>query len=574
MRSLELDVIVVGAGSAGLTAALYADRAGARTLLVDKGLAGKSGSSTGAAQLAAVGPWKAEGDSVDAHFRDSVIAGRFLNDQPLVRLMVDEAAPRVQELMELGMTFDRSGQGEYVLSPIAGHSYPRSLCRHDAVGLGVCTTLSRVLRHRRVPTQPDTFVTDLIVADGRVYGAYAVDLRAGEPLLVEAGAVILAAGGAGRLYPVTTNPDQSTGDGYALAARAGVPMLDMEFYQFYPCCLVYPSALAGLALSIIEVAKLYNADGARFMEHYNPGGAERATRDVLSRSIEAEILAGRGGPHGGVFMDATGLPDDVYRMYEYDYRMCLDNGIDLRWDRAEIAPGAHYVMGGAQRDARAATSVEGLFVVGEVAGGLQGANRLGNNSIPECLVFGARAGEQAARHAQAAARRPGPPEFVRRARERVAGVAARVGAVQRPFQVQRTLAGLMSEQVGVRRSASGLARASDELARLAEQHAEQTGIATSRLRFNGDLVDYFEVDNLLLSARLIVRAALSRRESRGAHFVEDWPASDATWLRHVVVEWRDGTCDVRTTPVAMTELRPEPHAGAEEGTAPVPLRPR
>ena len=526
MQAVQADVVVIGTGSAGYCAAIEAARSGCSVLVLDKGLAGRSGCSVSAEQIAAVIPGAAAGDSPEAHYRDTLAAGQGLNDARLVRIMVEEGGPCIARLEQLGVLFRRTPTGQYALDPMNGHSFPRSLYFRDITGKVMIDTLRGEALRLGVRTLEDVQVTAL-AGDGRsVSAAIGLDFQRGDTLLARARAVVIATGGAAQLYPLTTNPIQSTGDGLCLALKRGAVLKDLEFYQSYPISVVSPGTLRGFVLGISQFGRLYNAKGERFMEKYSPA-LESATRDVLSQAIASEIRAGNGGPGGGVYLDVTGLKDQIYEEYSDAVRLTRKHGIDLRTDRVEVRPAAHYAMGGIKIDERAETGVAGLFAAGEAAGGIHGANRLGNNSLLDTVVFGVRAGRFAAEYA----RQCSEPRV---SRDEVQAEIGRLQALQNtrqrryaPWEIRDRLQSVMEQKAGIIRNSSGLEAAESELQVLEAQLQRETGVSVPGGRFNRSLADYLETENLLLLARALIRAALERRETRGAHFREDCPNLDA-----------------------------------------------
>lgn len=533
MGIIETDVLVVGSGGAGLWAAIRAAEAGARTLLVDKGLVGRSGNTVMASGLSVVGPWHLPGDGPEVLLDDTLEGGQFLNNEKLVRILIDETPKRVAELEAWGLAFDREEDGRYFLLQSGGHRYPRVLVRSDRVGLAIAKTLRRRALQIGVRFQEDTMVTALLTNGEQVAGAVGIDCRSGDFLAFRARAVVLATGGVGQLYPMSTSRASNSGDGLALALRAGAVMVDMEQVQFYPRSLVFPPSVKGFGLGIM--GKLLNRCGERFMERYDPERLESSTRDITSRAIYSEIEAGRGTEHGGVFKDARETPERVFLSYLDQYNFCLKRGLDLKKEMAEVAPAVHYFMGGIVINERGESSLAGLYAAGEVAGGTHGANRLGGNSLADLLVFGARAGEWAARWALQSPPMEVDPQQVKEEEERIHNVLEGKNGGVRPVEVKRAIQEIMWEKVGVVRSRRSLTEALEGLDRL-EADLSQVGVACEGLLYNQELVHYLEVENLLLVGKAIVTSSLVREESRGAHYREDYPEKDdALWLKNALL---------------------------------------
>lgn len=529
MKRYETDVLVIGTGGAGLYAAIRAADAGARVTIWDKGLVGRSGSTVSGAGVAAVGPWSTPGDNLDVHFRDTVVGGSYLNDQPLVRTLVEEASGRITEMESWGLQFDREPDGRYVLDRAGGHSYPRIMAISDRVGLQMTKVLgTQLLRCDGVEHHHDVMATRLLTRDDVVMGAMGVDLGAGDLVQVSAPAIVLATGGIGQLYPTTSNPIHCTGDGLALALRAGAHLINMEQVQFYPSGLVYPPSLRGFILGIQEYAAMYNAGNERFMERYAPELLEKTTRDRLSRAIHAEIAAGRGTEHGGVYLDATDVPEHTFRSFMHELEMCQERGYDLRRQQVEIAPAAHYFMGGVEIDLDGQTSLPGLFAAGEVSGGAQGGNRLSGNSLAGIVVFGARAGAGAARYARDAERVDTSEEQIAEEETRLQSLLNRGRGKLTAAQGKDRLRELMWQHAGVVRSARGLTEALDGLEELKQEVLPRVSIDGPGLHHNRSMVAYLELEKMVAVGQSMVRSALAREESRGAHFREDHPDPDST----------------------------------------------
>lgn len=533
LRSIETDVLVVGSGGAGLWASIRAAEGGARTLLVDKGLVGRSGNTMMASGLSAVGPWHLPGDGPEVLLQDTLAGGQFLNNRELVRLLIEEAPKRVAELEEWGLTFDHEGDGRYFLLQSGGHRYPRVLVRSDRVGLAIAKTLRRRALQIGVRLQEDTIVTALLTSGERVVGATAIDSRSGEFLVFAARAVVLATGGVSQLYPMSTSMASNSGDGLALALRAGAVMVDMEQVQFYPRSLVFPSSVKGFALGI--TGRLLNRYGERFMERYDPERLEGSTRDIMSRAIYSEIKAGRGTEHGGVFKDARDTPEREFLSYLDQYNFCLKRGLDLKKELAEVAPAVHYFMGGIEINERGESNLAGLYAAGEVAGGIHGANRLGGNSLADLLVFGARAGQWAARWALESPSPVVDAEQVKEEDGRIHSLLERRNGGVRPIEVKRAIQEIMWEKAGVVRSRRSLTEALEGLGQL-QADLSQLRAACKGLLYNRELVSYLEAENLLLVGKAIITSALVREESRGAHYREDYPEKDdRLWLKNVLL---------------------------------------
>lgn len=540
MRRLETDVLVIGTGGAGLYAAIRAADEGARVVIWDKGLVGRSGGTVGGAGVAAVGPWSVSGDSPDVHFRDTQVGGSFLNEETLVRVLVEQSRERIREMEKWGLHFDREPDGQYVLDIAGGHSYPRLLAISDRVGLQITKVLRAQVMRRDVERLPDVMATRLLTHDGAVVGAMGLDLGAGEVVQADAPAVVLATGGIGQLYPITSNPVQCTGDGLALALQAGARLINMEQVQFYPSGLVHPPSLRGFILGIQEYATLYNGAGERFMARYEPDVLEKTTRDRLARAIHAEVAAGRGTEHGGVWLDATDVPEETFRSFQHELELCEERGFDLRETRVEVAPSAHYFMGGIGIDRDGRTSLPGLWAAGEVSGGVHGGNRLSGNSLAGIIVFGARAGTSAARYAHDVGHRAADEEQVAEEETRLRGLLSRGEGELTSGQGKDRLRQVMMKHVSVLRDGPGLEKGMDALVTMEQVVLPEVAIQGPSILHNPSIVAYLELENMVLVAQTIVQSALAREESRGAHFREDFPDPDETSSPSCTEVWLEG----------------------------------
>jgi succinate dehydrogenase / fumarate reductase, flavoprotein subunit len=590
-----VDVLVVGAGGAGLRAAIEAKAAGATVGLVCKSLLGKAHTVMAEGGVAAALGHVDPEDKWQTHFRDTMVGGKLLNNPRMAELHAKEAPDRVRELEAWGAVFDRTRDGRILQRPFGGHSHPRLAHVGDRTGL----EMIRTLQDRTVAAGVEVFmectITRLITAGGAVVGAFGYWRTTGAPIVFPAKAVVLATGGIGKAYSVTSNSWEYSGDGQALAYQAGADLIDMEFVQFHPTGMVWPPGVRGLLVTEAvrgEGGILRNKDGKRFMWDYLPEDRrgeyaatdeeaatwvtaqsqarvvdarrppELSTRDNVARAIYTEVKEGRGSPHGGVFLDISYLPPDHVRrklpsMFD-QFKELAD--VDITKGPMEVGPTTHYVMGGIRVDAETgATTVPGLFAAGEVAAGMHGANRLGGNSLSDLLVFGARTGAGAAGHAanrntQAYV----DPVQVREGLRELAAPLER-GSGDDPYALQRDLQSVMDAGVGIFRVESDLRDAIAELARL---NGRWPGLAVPGGRaFNPGWNLVFEIRNLLVVSEAIARLALQRTESRGAHSRLDHPdTDDAEWGKRngVVRRAPDGSMEVGTTPLpeVAADLRP------------------
>ncbi|MFL5778617.1 MAG: fumarate reductase/succinate dehydrogenase flavoprotein subunit [Chloroflexota bacterium] len=593
-RTYPYDVVVIGAGGAGLRAAIEARAAGATVGLVCKSLLGKAHTVMAEGGVAAALRNVAERDSWQVHFRDTMVGGKMLNHPRMAQLHAQEAPDRVNELEAWGAVFDRTRDGRILQRPFGGHSHPRLAHVGDRTGLEMIRTLQDRVVASGVDVYMECTVTQLIRGPGGVTGAFGYWRTTGLPAVFPAKAVILATGGIGRAYEVTSNSWEYSGDGHGLAYRAGAELIDMEFVQFHPTGMVWPPGVRGLLVTEAvrgEGGILRNSAGERFMWQYLPEDRrseyaatddeaarwvaaqaegreadarrppELSTRDNVSRAIYTEVKEGRGSPHGGVFLDISYLPADHVRqklpsMYE-QFKELAD--VDITAGPMEVGPTTHYVMGGVRVDPETGQStMPGLFAAGEVAGGMHGANRLGGNSLSDLLVFGARAGAAAAARAATIDDQPYvDPVQIRLAERDLAGPLERT-AGEDPYALQRDLQETMQMLVGIYRVEEDLDEA---IRRLGELRARWEHLRVDGGRaFNPGWDLVFELRNLLIVSEAITRSARQRTESRGAHSRLDHPETDdGEWgkLNGVICRGPDEAMVVTTRP--LPELPDELH---------------
>ncbi len=580
------DVVVIGAGGAGLRAAIAARDAGANVGLVCKSLLGKAHTVMAEGGVAAALAHVAPSDSWQTHFRDTMVGGKHLNHPRMAQLHALEAPDRVRELEFWGAVFDRTADGRILQRPFGGHSHPRLAHVGDRTGLEMIRTLQDRAVAAGIEVYMECTITRLITGPTGVTGAFGYWRTTGRPIAFPAKAVVLATGGIGKAYEVTSNSWEYSGDGTAIAYAAGAELIDMEFVQFHPTGMVWPPGVRGLLVTEAvrgEGGILRNADGERFMWKYLPEERrheyaatddeaarwvtalsqgketdarrppELSTRDNVARAIYTEVKEGRGTPHGGVYLDISYLPAEHVRrklpsMYE-QFKELAD--VDITKGPMEVGPTTHYVMGGIRVEAETgATTVDGLYAAGEVAGGMHGANRLGGNSLSDLLVFGARTGTAAA---ALAATRDGEPHLdpvqVQAAGRDLAAPLERAEG-EDPYAIQRDLQAMMQRLVGIFRVELDLKEALAELAILRSRWS--TIKVTGGRAFNPGWDLVFELGNLLTISEAITRLALQRTESRGAHSRLDFPKTDdKKWgkVNGVAARAPDGTMNVYTTPL-------------------------
>lgn len=552
MTHLSTDVLVVGAGGAGMYAAIAAARAGAAVLLVDRSLVGRSGATVMAQMTVAAALGEQEPDHWRHHLADTLTAGRGLCDPALARLLCEDGVECIRELDAWEIGWARDGRRiRQVQAP--GHDRPRCVyVDFLSTGPAVSRTLrAQVHRHGAIRRVGDLCVVDLVVHDGRVAGAVALHVPDGRPVTLAAKSVIVAAGGLTRLYRRNSASANMGGDGYALALRAGAELVDMEFVQFFPIGHLAPR-LIGMDPIMWDPfryklgGRLLNARGEEFTDRYGvpEDGRYVVTRDLATYAITREVEAGRGSPAGGVFLSFQHVPEARLReAFGPVIDRLARNGIDLTRTPVEVAPIAHYHMGGARVDARMQTRVPGLFAAGEAVGGANGANRLSGNAITEACAFGRRAGMAAADDAARASAR-WDPAWAAPALDLLADGHGRPAPNTAAMVAE--LQALMADDVGPFRTRGGLERA---LARLGDMRAALGPRAPAGQAYDLRRLEWLDLRNMLLVAETVARAALARTESRGAHQREDHPGLEPGWTVNQTVALRDGRVTLTRVPV-------------------------
>jgi succinate dehydrogenase / fumarate reductase flavoprotein subunit len=588
------DVLVIGAGGAGLRAAIEAADKGASVGLVCKSLLGKAHTVMAEGGMAAAFGHVDDRDSWQVHFRDTMVGGKLLNNPRMAELHAKEAPDRVRELELWGAVFDRTRDGRILQRPFGRHTYPRLAHVGDRTGLEMIRTLQDRAVASGIKVYMECTITHLLSRPDRVKGAFGYWRTTGRPVVFPAKSIVLATGGIGRAYQVTSNSWEYSGDGQALAYLAGAELMDMEFVQFHPTGMVWPPGVRGLLVTEAvrgEGGILRNKDGERFMWKYLPEDRrneyaatdeeakswvdaqsaglttdarrppELSTRDNVARAIYTEVREGRGSPHGGVFLDISYLPPDHVRrklpsMYE-QFKELAD--VDITTGPMEVGPTTHYMMGGIRVDAETgATTRPGLYAVGEVSAGMHGANRLGGNSLSDLLVFGQRTGQAAAASAAEQSEVPyvDPQAIQTAARELAAPFEAGAAASEDPYRLHEALQATMGSLVGIFRTEDDLDQAIRELTDLRARW-DQVRIGGGRA-YNPGWGLVYEVRNMLIVSEAVARSAKARRESRGAHSRIDFPDPDPAWAKkNTIARLAGDKMKIATTPLPVLpdELR-------------------
>jgi succinate dehydrogenase / fumarate reductase flavoprotein subunit len=554
------DVVVIGAGGAGLRAAIAAHDAGARTAVVCKSLLGKAHTVMAEGGIAAAMGNRWPEDNWEVHFRDTMRGGKMLNNWRMAQLHAQEAPERVMELEDWGALFDRTEDGLISQRDFGGHRYARLAHVGDRTGL----EMIRTLQQRTVALGIDVFmectVTELFKEGDAVSGAFAYWRETGRFVVFEAPSVILATGGIGKSFKVTSNSWEYTGDGHALALRAGASLINMEFVQFHPTGMVWPPSVKGLLVTESvrgDGGILKNSDGKRFMFDYIPEFFKSETadneeeadrwyddklnnrrppellpRDEVARAINSEIKAGRGSPHGGIFLDIASRrsPEFIRKRLPSMYHQFKELAdVDITSEPMEIGPTCHYVMGGVEVDADTELSaVPGLYAVGECSGGMHGSNRLGGNSLSDLLVFGRRAGEAAAAYASGltGSRPTVPDEAIETASTSALAPFESTGG-ENPYTIQQDLQQAMNDLVGIIRTGEELQQSLKEIDALKERAGRL--VVEGHRQYNPGWHLAIDLRNMLLVSECIAKAALAREESRGGHTRDDFPGPNQTW---------------------------------------------
>jgi succinate dehydrogenase / fumarate reductase, flavoprotein subunit len=593
------DVLIIGAGGAGLRAAIEASAHGARVGVVCKSLLGKAHTVMAEGGIAAALANVDDRDNWRVHFADTMRGGQYLNNWRMAELHAKEAPECVRELEAWGALFDRTADGRILQRNFGGHRYPRLAHVGDRTGLEMIRTLQDHGIHMGMEVHMECTVLQLLMDGNRIAGACGYDRERGRFRVWQAKAVVLATGGMGRAYKVSSNSWEYTGDGLALAYRAGAELQDMEFVQFHPTGMVWPVSVRGILVTEGvrgEGGVLRNREGRRFMFddipdlykeqtadteeegwRYTQGDKnarrppELLTRDHVARCINREVKAGRGSPHGGVYLDIAWIKERLPKAEEHikrklpsmyhQFKQLAD--LDITAEPMEVGPTTHYMMGGVRVDGDSQMSnVPGLFAAGEAAAGLHGANRLGGNSLSDLLVFGRRAGGYAAEFAKANDAAAINEADLQAAAASALAVFDRGPAGENPYQIQYDLQDAMQDLVGIVRTETEMQHALGEIEKLCAR-ADRAGVAGNR-EYNNGWHTALDVGNLLIVSEAVTRAALLRKESRGAQFREDFPTKDAEWGKYNIIIRRGADGEMLVEKRALPPLPAELKAVVDE----------
>lgn len=565
VKQLETGVLIIGGGMAGLRGAIEAHDSGAKVTIANKGALGRDGGATwmaGAGYEVALYP----PDSVDRHIQDTILAGKFLNNQKLVTEVLRLSPQGLKELAKWGFRLMKDADGKYIQWQMPGHSVMRSMRSYSGhPGPSFARALTDQVRKREIEVVTDVFITDLLTDGDTVVGAFGRDIVSGGFVVIKAKATMLATGGAAACFIINSNGNATLGDGMAMAYRAGAKLMDMEFHQFLPASVLWPLRVAGSdtykCLTYLY-AHLLNNQGERFMERYFPTTKEWSRREQVSRSIAAEVRARKGSPHGGVWLSLKHQPRNLvdtfmeFNTMDTVIKVIQESGVDFHEDAFEVGTTSHYTQGGCCVNEKCETSLDGLYAIGEVAGGLDGADRLGGNALPFCMAMGTIAGKQAALRAEKLAVTKVDQSQLKKLQKAALAPLEHADGVS-PHEVKGRIKETMETYAKFFRSKESLETGLEIANEIREKSLPDLCVSAKNSRFNLEWVEAMEVRNMTDIAEMTFHAALTRTESRGAHERSDYPKEDPNWLKNVIVQKVKGEITLNTRPVEFTYYKPE-----------------
>ncbi len=558
-KTIMCDVLVVGAGGAGCRAAIEASNHNLDVIMLSKELLGKAHTAMAEGgynvSLGNVDP----DDDPETHFKDTIGGGNYLNNQKLAEILVRDAPQRIFDLEDMGAVFDRTPEGKIAQRVFGKQSWRRTAYASDRTGSEIMVTLTEGIRKTAVRVFDEVFATRLLLKDGKISGVCAVDLKYGDYLVFRAKSVVMATGGAGRIFSVTSNAQLDVGDGYGMAYEAGCEMMDMEMIQFHPTGMVKPESAKGRLVTEAvrgEGGILLNNKGERFMNRYYPEVMELAGRDQVARSIMTEVLEGRGSPDGGVYLSISHLPQSIIEFrLESMIEQFEDAGVDIREETMQVSPTAHHFMGGIKIDENSGTNIPGLYASGECTGGVHGGNRLGGNALADTQVFGALSGENAAKYAKETDHLGVNREEIKTEFERLEAMLNRKEGIS-PADARSELTELMWAKVQIFRKEDDMQYAVKELRRIEKEVVPKIKVDVPVKRFNPGWHQAMEFVHMVTTARMVAEAAVMRKGSRGAHYRVDADPNDKDYYNIVIRKGKDDKMELRKEDVAVTKMTP------------------
>jgi fumarate reductase (CoM/CoB) subunit A len=558
-KTIMCDVLVVGAGGAGCRAAIEASRHNLDVIMLSKELLGKAHTAMAEGgynvSLGNVDP----DDDPETHFKDTIVGGNYLNNQKLAEILVRNASQRIFDLEDMGAVFDRTPEGKIAQRTFGKQSWRRTAYASDRTGSEIMVTLIEGVRKSSVRVFDEVFATRLLVTNGKISGVCAVDLKYGDYLVFRAKSVVMATGGAGRIFSVTSNAQLDVGDGYGMAYEAGCEMIDMEMIQFHPTGMVKPESAKGRLVTEAvrgEGGILLNNKGERFMNRYYPEVMELAGRDQVARSIMTEVKEGRGSPDGGVYLSIAHLPRSIIEFrLESMIEQFEDAGVDIREEPMQVSPTAHHFMGGIRIDENSGTNISGLYAAGECTGGVHGGNRLGGNALADTQVYGALAGENASEYAKGNDHLGVDRDEIQEEFVRLDSMLKRKEGIS-PADARDELTELMWTKVQIFRKEDEMQYAVKELKRIEKEVVPKIKVDVPVKRFNPGWHQAIEFVHMVTTARMVAEAAVLRKGSRGAHYRVDADPNDNGYYNIVIKKNKDGKMELRKEDLVITSITP------------------